>query len=452
MQVNLNYVHSESIGYGRLGVKLHEALTRRGVEVFDHMPPPNHVEFDEIAAVDRHAGTAGTACWVSVPTHARGWWSTQQTAIFTMWETTRLPESFRENLHHFDTILVPSDQNVELFSQWHPNVRRVLLGVDPTEWYWRERPEPGMYFDFLIGGSGSRKGTDLAYKAFLAAFSGEEDPIPRLVMKNPRNEPFSHERVVVIAGGLPANEEQDIYARAHCYVQPSRGEGFGLQPLQAIAQGLPTILTAEHGHGSFAHLGHGVSAGLSQADYFIYGDAGEWWEPDFDELVDQMRWVYANWGQAVAKAKVSAATVAAEFTWDNVAEQFCTALDLSKPYTAGEWFVPDPLKYRLRVRHNIACDIAGSRYYFETGKDYWELADVKRILAEGRHLEPACMLEEDSGLTDEQIVRLGAAAEQPYCTSCGQRYGSGLTMADDLYLVAAEPTPDPDLTRWHAGA
>lgn len=430
MDINLNYLHDETRGYGRLGVKLGQELAKRGVTVYDHMPPAEGV-FDGDAS-GRTSGLSGTACWVSVPTHARGWWSSQSPVMFTMWETMHLPECFRENLHHFDQILVPSAQNVDLFSTYHPNVKQVLLGVDPEEWHYVERPLPEVFFDFLIGGSGARKGTDLAYKAFLKAFPTVGDgPIPRLVMKNPKGESFDHDRVMVIAGTLEPADEQALYGSAHCYLQPSRGEGFGLQPLQAMAQGIPTILTGAHGHESFAHLAHGISAKPAQSAYFIYGEAGDWWEPDLDELVDRMRWVYDNWGLAVEKARVGASVIAQDFTWSNTVDQFLDAVDLARPFEKGDWFTPTPLQFRLRVDQDMVVNVGDTTYQFQAGVDYWTPGDVKRVLAEGGHLSADCVSDQE-GLTLDQVERL--KGDHLYCTSCHQRYGSGLTKADDLYL------------------
>ena len=79
----------------------------------------------------KQSGRSNVVCWVSVPTHGTGWWKGQTAVCFTMWEATRLPESFRESLHHFDTIIVPSKHNLALFPRYHPNVKYVPLGVDP---------------------------------------------------------------------------------------------------------------------------------------------------------------------------------------------------------------------------------------------------------------------------------------------------------------------------------
>jgi hypothetical protein len=105
------------------------------------------------------------------------------------------PESFRESLHRFDTIMVPSEQNLELFSQFHPNVRYVPLGIDPAVWHYEDRMPTDRFFRFLIGGSGKRKGTELAV-AFKKLWGKEgswgDGPIPMLMMKNPKAEQFFH--------------------------------------------------------------------------------------------------------------------------------------------------------------------------------------------------------------------------------------------------------------------
>jgi hypothetical protein len=467
--VNLNYAHNARIGYGRLGVKLAEAIAVQGVTVYDDLPAAegDGVAFTHIkipgggdAPPDRNSGLATAALWVSTPPQVNGWWDTQVPSVFTMWETKRLPEEFRAKLHHIDTVLVPSQQNVELFGEYHNNVRLVLLGVDPADWYFIERTPPGAFFDFLIGGSGTRKGTDVAFKAFVAAFPTVDPlgtgPIPRLIMKSPRGEEFAYDdRVIVIAGKIPSVDEQNLYAKSHCYLQPSRGEGFGLQPIQAMAQGMPTILTDAHGHEAFAHLAYGIGAGESKADYFIYGDGGMWWEPDFDELVDQMRFVYDNYDEACDKARIGAKVIAEDFTWENTARTVLDAIDTTIPFSpSATWVKPEEARYRMRLTNTRTYDIAGRRLRFEAGKDYWEMADVKRIAAESGHLDPEC-IEDDTGLTVEQVRRLGRERD-PYCNHCGQREGSGLTKADELFLQyeaeAKAREGDADLTAWHAGA
>lgn len=451
-ELNLLYVHSKSMGYGRYGSYLAEALDAEGIDVFDHMPgvdPEREAEAWENMWEGSRAGICKTVCWVSTPSHATGWYRGQRLVMSTMWEATILPEQFREQLHNFERIIVPSRHNVELFSEFHSNVQFVPLGVDPARWHYVPRRQPETTFRFLIGGSGSRKGTDLARKAFRLAFPPETRhkmaPYPVLVMKSPKGEDILGPDIELVAGRISDEDEVALYETAHCYLQPSRGEGFGLQPLQAIAQGIPTILTHAHGHESFAHLGYGVGYTMKPSDYFIFGHAGDWWEPNLDELVEMMRWVYENYDDACYFAQHSAETVARDWTWKNVARNFIQALGgrdaLSESLTPPlEVVRPMVRQFRVITLRDYVCDMGGIMRRFIGGKEYWESADVKRVLFEVGVLDPECLrLDIDQSLTDIGMaeVQAGAihrySAAHEYCETCGQQLNTKSTRADAIF-------------------
>lgn len=439
------------MGYGRYGTMLAAELERMGVEVFDDLPPPPGRNYSSKIPVDSaKSKICNVVCWVSTPSHSNGYWKGQYPVISTMWEASKLPESFRESMHDFALIIVPSPHNLELFSQYHDNVKFVPLGVDPQRWHFVKRRSPSSFFNFLIGGSGPRKGTDLAYKAFRLLWPKEDSwgdgPIPRLIMKSPRGEEHYGPRVQIIGGRISDEDEVALYADAHCYLQPSRGEGFGLQPLQAMAQGTPTILTDAHGHGSFAHLGWGLSSKLVKAQYFIYGDAGEWWEPSLDDLCDRMRWIYDNYDAACERASQSAAVVAKEFTWRRTAERFVDAIGrdrLGMPYSgSGKWHELEQKKFLVITNRDWVANTVGRTHFFKKGEEYWEAAEVKRVLFEADLLDPACIeiigpngeTNMDTGLAPEQIERLGKlSASQAFCPTCNQQLNTQPTRADILF-------------------
>lgn len=451
-QMTLLWVHGKQIGYGRMGSCLAEQLIERGITLYDRdgRPPKYDKQGTSYPLAPTDGRTAppsptNVICWMSVPTHRDGAWEGQYNSILTMWESRQLPEAFRDTLHEFDLIMVPSPQNVELFSRYHDNVKLVTLGVDPTLWHPIAAPPVGRTFDFLIAGRGNRKGTDIAYKAFRTVFKNhpKKGPVPRLLMKSLRGHgDFYGGDIVHHVGELSDEAERDLYASAHAYIQPSRGEGFGLQPLQAMSLGRPTILTEAHGHESFAKLGIPISAAVSKADYFIYGNAGEWWEPDFDETCEAMWDVYSNYEFHVEHAARGAETIARDFTWKASADQFIAAHDgeIDKPFTGNETWVESVRKlYEIITTRDWPGDICGIQYQFTKGKPYHVFADVKRILFDNGILDPACLGSGDQGLMPAQIEQLGLyLAEKEFCPTCEQRLNSGIRKSDEIFAELEE--------------
>ncbi len=435
-ELSLIYVNASQIGYGRLGVELQGQLTSRGVEVYNRSGDPTptpQTKHGGVTGGDKVADSPpNLTCLISVPSHHMGHWSGQHSAIITMWEATVLPPGFRENLHDFDTIIVPSQQNVELFSKYHDNVQLMPLGVDPALWHYIAPAPPEREFRFLISGRGSRKGGDLAFKAFHEVFghSYDWDPAPTLIMKSRQgHSEFFSPQIQQVVGNLSAEEERDLYASAHCYIQPSRGEGFGLQPLQALALGRPTILTNAHGHAGYADLGIGIDWDYAETDEFMFGYAGEWWEPKLEDLCEAMWDVYKNWGTHADRAKANSEIVTRDWTWAKTTDRFVEILgpEMDKPYAGdGTWTTSTRLLYKVITWCDYSCDIAGRQLFFEAGKEYWESADVKRILYDGGKLDNACLEGDDTGLAEIQVEQLGfyRAMHEP-CPTCGALDGGG---------------------------
>ena len=83
------------------------------------------------------------------------------------------------------------------------------------------------------------------------------------------------------------------------------------------------------------------------------------------------------------------------------------------------------------------ADIGPSSFIFEVGKDYYESADVKRILFESGLLDPSCLVLDDEvgiGLNDQQLARIPEySAAHAHCPSCGQMLNTQPTKADEEY-------------------
>ena len=448
MRMNVLYPHSTVIGYGRYGVSVAAALVRAGVEIFDDLPnPESSGAMKFIPHANGKSGVCHTVMWLATPGHYRGHWDGQRRILGSMWEASLLPEPFRECLDNFDQIIVPSEQNQELFGRYHKNVQYVPLGIDPKVWHPVERPTLDEdHFTFLISGGGHRKGSELVIDAFKKVFDSRipDGPAPRLFVHSAKASEFpKDDRIHLITGRLTDAEEVALYSICHVYVQPSRGEGFGLRPLQAIAQGMPTIATNAHGHAAFSDLityPLGWTLQETPPAAFHHGPAGSWWEPNFDDLCQAMEAAYLDYNDAVVTAKVNADIAVKTFTWDETARKYLDVIgreNLELPDVEPiEWMEPVARRYLVRVNTPRFFEVGGLQYILEPDRDYWESADVKRILFDGGHLELSCLPSNmivngdsdggapamtllESGLTPEQFEKIpdytGSAALCPNC-------------------------------------
>jgi hypothetical protein len=438
LNINLQ-AHSEMhSGYGRFGVYTKRALEQYGVvSVGDIGLAPQTVEavatepFNDPQSLE----LARVALWLSTPPHVRGWYEGQLAAIFTMWESTEIPPGFRQNLHHFDRVFVPSQQNLELYRRFHPDVRYIPLGVDGEKWHPRQRPPIKRDFRFLTAGYGPRKGAAQVAKAFLTVFPDGKpptplDPIPRLQIRS--RDDIRGPGITSIKQDLSGTQELELYANAHCYVSGSKGEGWGFMPLQAIAQGLPTILGNAHGHAAFAHYGIPIDTHPYDATgATFWGDGGEWWEPDFDQMCEAMWDVYNNYISYEMDAIAHAYAAIDEFPWSRTAEELIFNLpELFEPApTEKVWKMAPPKLFHIRVNKACTYVVNGTSYHFEPGQDYYEAADLKRAIIAAGHLDWSTFDPNDLGLEDNANVA-ELRAKNSICSTCHQPYNRDDTLRE----------------------
>jgi glycosyltransferase involved in cell wall biosynthesis/Flp pilus assembly protein TadD len=164
----------------------------------------------------------------------------------------------------------------------------------------RARQSPEKPFTFLhVSSCLPRKGVDLLIEAFVRAFKSS-DPV-RLIIKSTPNqhndvasmltklalaEP-SAPLIELIEAVYGEEEMKALYAQADAVVLPSRGEGFTLPAVEAMAAGAPVIITGFGGHMDFVDR---ENARL--LDYeFAYSKAhvgargSVWAEPKLSDLV-----------------------------------------------------------------------------------------------------------------------------------------------------------------------
>ncbi len=135
-------------------------------------------------------------------------------------------------------------------------------------------------------------------------------------------------RIVLDRRPLSVESLADWYRSLDVFVSASRGEGFGLQPLQAMACGIPDIAPVWGGHRAYMTPSTGWSVDFREvpAEGPIYGGLGQWCVPRRESLVALMREAAAD--PDARREKGRAAEVRAlDFTWDLAGPVLVRALD-----------------------------------------------------------------------------------------------------------------------------
>lgn len=316
------------------------------------------------------------------PFAVKGWWEGQRRVIFTMWETNTLPRKFSDHLSQYETVLVPCEHNRELFSPYHDDVRVVQLGVDTEFWVPSGKGRKPGQIRFLAGGSHwTRKGLDAVVKAFLELNpSGVQliiKTIPDVIGVVPQ---ITDPRITVIQEYLTLEQERDLYRSADLFIAASRGEGWGMMPLQAICAGIPTLLSDTSGHREFLHLAsRTVTTTPRPVNDPPFYTKGLWDEPDHQSLIDGMTWFLDSRKQARADMAVLS-SLAHEFSWANSAGQLIRAVGTGQPLPELKWEKATLARVRLRVKRRVRADIGEFSVDLAPGVDHMVPVNVRDVI------------------------------------------------------------------------
>ena len=260
---------------------------------------------------------------------------------WSMLEVTGLPPEWVAGCNAMDEVWVPASFNVETFrrSGVRVPIRVMPFGVD-VDYF---NPEitafrPSTRFTFLsVFEWGERKAPELLLRAYLDEFKDSEDVLLLLSVFNrdptidveteigkldlPPGPPIA----VMVNPGFPDHQMGALYRSADCFVLPTRGEGWGMPVLEAMACGLPTIATAWSGPADFLtdEVGYPLqSSRLVPAEARCPYYAGfEWAEPDYEHLRHLMRQVFLDPDEGRRRGLAAAAEVASRWTWEHSARR-----------------------------------------------------------------------------------------------------------------------------------
>jgi glycosyltransferase involved in cell wall biosynthesis len=289
-------------------------------------------------------------------------------AVIQPWEFGAAPLEWVEGINaNVDELWVPSAHVRDTYVGSGVDPERVAVipnGVD-LEMFSPDGPRmeldaPGVRVLF-VGGLIDRKGPDLLIAAFLDTFQGRDDIT--LIVKDfgadgiyPKAdrtrlreyaESGQHPRIVYLHRDMTTAEVASLYRACDVLVHPYRGEGFGMPVLEAMACGLPVVVTAGGPTDEFCpdDACWRLRAGRREYDEDRAGSwvtAGRPWmlEPDPLHLRELLVEVVADADARTARGRAGRAA-AHGYSWDLVADAYrqrIAALAARAPRHAA----PDP--------------------------------------------------------------------------------------------------------------
>lgn len=261
---------------------------------------------------------------------------------FTTTEVNGIPRDWVQCLNEMDEVWATSEFSKKAFvdSGVTRPVFNIGEGVDPNYFHPGITPYPNPpkeKFRFLSNFAwGRRKGVDVLFEAFRKEFSEGEDVCLMLkVLPSFSGHDIKEELKLVFdrKGAapvylydmeLPRWELGRLYTTASAFIWPSRGEGFGLPAIEALACGLPVIASNHSAHLEFLTVDGKPRPGVLLLDGkvepydkgdSIYYPGFNWFNPSVEHLRKLMRELFNDYQTYKESALSTSSDIRKEFDW-----------------------------------------------------------------------------------------------------------------------------------------
>jgi hypothetical protein len=299
-----------SNGYGYAGLNIVNSLKELGHDVpYSYPKAPVQLNFAQPEHFKMHRG--------------------QYQIGYTPWESTKIPDRWKNMLDHCDEIWTTSDWCANVFEDnGYKNIKVYPHGIENI-WKPKRRKHSDKIKFLHIGEPAPRKagqmvvdvfaelyGNDPRYSLTIKAYNSStirvyNNYIDKEIIGLPHN---IFNNIHLITKELTDLELVQLYHDHDVLVYPSYGEGFGFIPLQALATGMPTICT-----GSWAHYKKYLGPLKLKSDLvdspWPFPHEGKLFEPNRKHLVELMRDVVFNFSAYSGYYYAQSTKIHEEYNW-----------------------------------------------------------------------------------------------------------------------------------------
>ena len=233
---------------------------------------------------------------------------------YTMFESTEIPQMFVERLNNnFDVVIVPDPYHIDVYKQ--SGVTKPIfvlpLGLDLSSYYTssiKKQKNTPMIFG-CFASCESRKNLVTLVRAFHKAFGNSSDV--GLLIHARRSQPHAKKQLLeeIERLGLTNIRLQEVslsqkeylmqFQSIDCYVSLSKGEGYSIPPREAMALGIPVILSDNTAQTSLCNSGlvRSVPSSISEDAVFdaLNLTSGSYFNVSIDDAAKALKDVYNNY-------------------------------------------------------------------------------------------------------------------------------------------------------------
>lgn len=277
------------------------------------------------------------------------------TICYTLFETDRCPNSWKDTLMQMDKIFVFSRFNLESWIKSGIPEDKISALPQAVDSFMYNPVGPMMHienkkgFTFLCSGDFTeRKNFEAVIEAYVKEFSYSDqvtlifkchyggfikrhrrECLQRLRSIAMRFNATNPPRILFWGDKITDFAMASLYRSVDCFVLASRGEGLGMQYLEALSSGIPVIASDWGAHTDYlnsnnSYLAKTFLSYIDDPNYIVKCPQAlnsKWCQVYIEDLREKMRYVYDNRGNAAQRASENLSWVR-EMTWQRMAIEF----------------------------------------------------------------------------------------------------------------------------------
>lgn len=223
---------------------------------------------------------------------------------YCMFESTKCQPEWGDYLKQLDILITPSKFTRDVFfNQFGIDSIVIPHGINTDEFTYQEREKTDTFKLIFYNAFDSRKGHTELLRAFMLEFRPDENVTLTLKTCNEwaSNTWWGDHTYMIKEVNGDIENRAEFLKDYDCMVFPSRGEGFGMTPLEAMATGMPAIIPNKHGIAEYFDSKYNYEI-ETYKDKAIYGrgdydlhDLGDFEYPVIESIQKQMRLAFNDW-------------------------------------------------------------------------------------------------------------------------------------------------------------